>query len=499
MSPLEDVVVVANPYEGERLRRLLEASGRQVTLLDGGPRTDEELDARTRALVVLSRRLTGGDPAALLLRLLEQGRPLVLIGDEAEGVPEGVPRVARPVEAARLEDALLRARQARPLPMQRPHRGAPEHTPSVLLQPAPTFASALAATAPLPQSGDLRAIDPARTVRLSTTAPLPQSGDLRTIDPPTLIGRLWREGFTGRVRLRRGDIEKTVHLDEGYPVCAASNLPADRLGDQLLREGRITRWQYDDASRLVAETGRRMGAVLLDLGALRPADLFGAVRRHYETVLLSLFAWDDGTYVLDGEQPPAAECVRLEAHLAALVLDGVRRKYGPDRLLKRLGGDAVVLRRTGDGMLTAWRSRCRARAAALSRRNTTLDETAVIGLASPKIRARVDDAGLALARRTKARRRPRAAPTAAHRRAHVGRRDTSRSGIHAGAGGANTARCALLRRAITPRRAVQPQDAETSAQVDTIREVLDEAWLVLGNDARREAYRRAVEEEIEEE
>ncbi|MEK6607234.1 MAG: DUF4388 domain-containing protein [Myxococcota bacterium] len=340
---------------------------------------------------------------------------------------------------------------------------------------------------------------------------------MRTIDPPTLIGRLWREGFTGRVRLRRGDIEKTVYLDEGYPVSAASNLPADRLGDQLLREGRITRWQYDDASRLVAETGRRMGAVLLDLGALRPADLFGAVRRHYETVLLSLFAWDDGTYVLDGEQPPAAECVRLEAHLAALVLDGVRRKYGPDRLLKRLGGGAVVLRRVGDGMPdgVALPDAERALLRFLDG-NTTIDEAADrsgLGLTEDfalawtmlalGALAGADDEGEEAAG---APRPNRARIAALYALAQDGDYFTV-LGIPRDAGAGDVRRAYERARAAfspdalghTPSGRVQPQDAETSAQVDTIREVLDEAWLVLGNDARREAYRRAVEEEIEEE
>jgi hypothetical protein len=60
----------------------------------------------------------------------------------------------------------------------------------------------------------------------------------------------------------------------------------------LVREGvdrcSSERWR---AVRVVDATGRKVGAVLVDLGFLRSDELLPAVRRHYESIILSLFSW----------------------------------------------------------------------------------------------------------------------------------------------------------------------------------------------------------------
>ena len=52
--------------------------------------------------------------------------------------------------------------------------------------------------------------------------------------------RLQRAGYPGRLSLRRGEGEKSIFFDGGFPVHATSNLPHDRLGELLWREGKIS-------------------------------------------------------------------------------------------------------------------------------------------------------------------------------------------------------------------------------------------------------------------
>lgn len=179
----------------------------------------------------------------------------------------------------------------------------------------------------------------------TVTAELPGRGDLASTDIAVLMARLWNRGFTGRVTLRRAAAEKIIQLEEGRPVFASSNLPHDRMGDLLHREGKITREQHDRARDLVIESGRRMGEILVELGFIKPRELLPTVRRHLEDVIYSLFSWDSGDFsVTPGEA--IGERISLTRHPAALILEGVRRKYDPARLTARLGsGGAVVLAR----------------------------------------------------------------------------------------------------------------------------------------------------------
>jgi hypothetical protein len=168
-------------------------------------------------------------------------------------------------------------------------------------------------------------------------------GDLREDDVAFLIARLHREGFTGRVTFRRGEAQKSIFFEDGRLVFATSNLPHDRMGDLLYREGKITREQHLRSREIVAETGRRMGEILVEMGFLKRRELLPAVRRHVEDVVYSLFSWDGGTYSIvpgDGAQD---EKIRLATHPTALVLEGIRRKVGLDRLRDRIGPPTTVV------------------------------------------------------------------------------------------------------------------------------------------------------------
>ena len=178
--------------------------------------------------------------------------------------------------------------------------------------------------------------------RSAVTGEPPAKGDLADLDVASLLGRLLQSRFTGRVHFRRGPADKTVHFEDGRPIFATSNLPHDRMGDLLYREGKITREQQQRARDLVVESGRRMGEILVEIGFLKPRELLPAVRHHIEDILYSLFAWDTGEFAISPGDPPG-ERIRLTRHPAAIVLEGVRRKYGPEHLEARLGSPAAVV------------------------------------------------------------------------------------------------------------------------------------------------------------
>jgi DNA-binding NarL/FixJ family response regulator len=178
--------------------------------------------------------------------------------------------------------------------------------------------------------------------RRPITSEPPSRGDLTDVDVASLLGRLLQSRFTGRVLFRRGPAEKTIHFEDGRPVFAISNLPHDRMGDLLYREGKITREQQQRARDLVVESGRRMGEILVEVGFLKPRELLPAVRHHIEDIVYSLFAWDSGEFAISAGDP-TSERIRLTRHPAALVLEGVRRKYGPDLLEARLRSASAVV------------------------------------------------------------------------------------------------------------------------------------------------------------
>ncbi|MEZ4358893.1 MAG: DUF4388 domain-containing protein [Kofleriaceae bacterium] len=176
-------------------------------------------------------------------------------------------------------------------------------------------------------------------------AHLPDFGELSrgAFDAPTILVRMRALGATGRVVFHRGESEKIVYFDQGRPVFASSTELHDRMGELLYREGKITHGQYMHSKSLVAESGRRMGEVLVELGYLKRRELFPAVRRHVEDIIYSLFAWDHGTYRVSLEERATTERIRLSRHPEALVLEGIRRKLDRDALERLVGPPSTVL------------------------------------------------------------------------------------------------------------------------------------------------------------
>lgn len=174
---------------------------------------------------------------------------------------------------------------------------------------------------------------------------LPDSGELvrGLSDAAMLLAKMFAQVSTGRITFRHGKVEKVVYFDQGRPVFAASSEPLDRMGELLVREGKITAAQYERCQTVVAESGRRMGEILVDFGYLKRRELLPAVRRHVEDIVYSLFGWDRGTYHVAIDATPSKERIRLSRHPAALILEGIRRKLDRSSLERLIGAPSTVI------------------------------------------------------------------------------------------------------------------------------------------------------------
>src|SRR5262249_36574844 len=72
---------------------------------------------------------------------------------------------------------------------------------------------------------------------------LPQKDGIRRGDLkdnlPHLLGAYYQAKETGELGLMKGQVKKIIYFESGMPVFALSNLVADRLGQFLVRAGKI--------------------------------------------------------------------------------------------------------------------------------------------------------------------------------------------------------------------------------------------------------------------
>jgi hypothetical protein len=163
-------------------------------------------------------------------------------------------------------------------------------------------------------------------------------GSIEETSVPELLRSVLGSGETGVLTFRRRDVTKSVFLHMGRVTYARSSNPDERLGEDLLLQGRITVRQYVEASKLVAP-GRRLGTILVELGALESEDLLGAIEHHVKEILLDVLTWDTGEYELVMTDPSSDDVVALNVSTESLILAGIRRVRGWSHIYRGLGGD----------------------------------------------------------------------------------------------------------------------------------------------------------------
>lgn len=168
------------------------------------------------------------------------------------------------------------------------------------------------------------------------TSEIPLSGRLRDTKLPTLLRFLQRNKKTGILNVHRNDLDKSIYIKNGDIVFAISKYPDDRLGEVLLKMGKITLDQYETSVKLLKQTGKRQGTILVEQGFIAPKDLFLSVTHQVKEIILSLFTWIDGDYVFQEGDLPSQEVITLRMSTARLIYEGVHRIQDWTRLRREL-------------------------------------------------------------------------------------------------------------------------------------------------------------------
>ena len=199
----------------------------------------------------------------------------------------------------------------------------------------PVVQSAKVSTGPIsPSQSDPPSVPPSEAIH-----DLPQKDGIRRGDLkdnlPQLLAAFYTTKETGELGLMKGQVKKIIYFEAGMPVFALSNLVADRLGQFLVRAGKIDEETLKHAADEAATTKQRTGDVLILMGALTEEERLYYVGQQIKSILYSVFAWEEGSYTLSFQARARKEAIKLDIHPANLIMRGIKKLYKPERL-KRL-------------------------------------------------------------------------------------------------------------------------------------------------------------------
>jgi hypothetical protein len=170
-------------------------------------------------------------------------------------------------------------------------------------------------------------------------------GSLAESSLAELLSSISRSRETGIFNFHDSGRWKSVYFRDGQIVYATSNVHDDRLGEFLIKRGRVTVRQFLEASRSVSP-GKRLGGILVEQGALAPDELIGAIQEHVLEIVYSLFEWTRGEYEFVMKELSAEGPVQLDLSTEKVILEGIRRLADFTRVFASFGSLDVVLRRS---------------------------------------------------------------------------------------------------------------------------------------------------------
>jgi tetratricopeptide (TPR) repeat protein len=151
-------------------------------------------------------------------------------------------------------------------------------------------------------------------------------GSLKEASLPDVIQLLFLGRRTGCLALADRHNFGTIYFDEGHIVYAAIVNRRDRLGDLLVRSGRITAEQLHRAvDRQGGDREQKLGEILVQEGAISREELQRYIRVQIEEAVYYLFTWNSGTFNFEAGVRPEREDFLVRINPEYLLLEGARR------------------------------------------------------------------------------------------------------------------------------------------------------------------------------
>jgi Domain of unknown function (DUF4388) len=167
-------------------------------------------------------------------------------------------------------------------------------------------------------------------------------GDLSQTALPEILHTIDRFQVPGVIEANRAPLIKRVFIREGNLVHASSNDREDSLGRYLELSGQLSRETFDDTMRERERTSKRYGVVLMERRLLSPAEIYRAIRKQIESIVWSLFAWQEGSITFRIGEYREPDSVRIQLPMRQVILHGIKRAPDAKAMVARLGRKETV-------------------------------------------------------------------------------------------------------------------------------------------------------------
>jgi len=251
--------------------------------------------------------------------------------------PDGPPRTPPMFGRGLPSDAIVDALASAPSAPQEASRSDARTAPP---PPQPTTGAQTVAPPAIPPMA-IPPPPPTPIPRLVNAPPPPVPSVLGESDAPLMLARAISARVTGTLCFESKDGVRRAVLREGDLVTCASGVDDESLIAYLVARGDLPREKVSQLAGRFATFGRHAGAALVAQGYLRQDQLWPVLRGHAEWILGRALLIEEGTSLIEPEPPGR---LRGEPSVfggstgAEVFVEVLRRVVAPEDAIARMGG-----------------------------------------------------------------------------------------------------------------------------------------------------------------
>ena len=152
-------------------------------------------------------------------------------------------------------------------------------------------------------------------------------GTLGVTSVERLLMNAYDSLFTGTLVLDQEESQRRIFFSNGFPVAADSTVLEERLGASLVLQGKITEAQRQEVARRMFEEQCQFGQMLTKMELLSPDQLFDALRKNAQRVILNCFALKEGKFEFQMLEALPDHIIHIEFNPILLILRAHKALY----------------------------------------------------------------------------------------------------------------------------------------------------------------------------
>lgn len=145
------------------------------------------------------------------------------------------------------------------------------------------------------------------------------------------------------VRSDRMNDEAICHFTRGAIVFAVRRRSTRRLGQLLIRAGRLTQRELDRALEIQrSDPTRRLAEILLEMGSVSEEELERQLRFQMEETIYEIMGWNEGYFKFEERAELSEQRLLARVRVESLLMEGARRIDEWARLESKVPGPEAV-------------------------------------------------------------------------------------------------------------------------------------------------------------